>query len=165
MRNIKVIDGEIDLSVEEHNKINNWAEERNCKVMWGLLSNGYCKDKEEIDILTCVSKNGIHLYPMSYIDIEESKMNNQNYGIYTEPIDETGDGQLCDIEVDEEQYNTWVNNCKKNKTKSSWIYFKDLDNTPRRKVKYDEENDVLTYNGLHKYQWGFIICKNVPNSS
>ena len=158
MRNIKVIDGVIDLTVEEYDKINDWASKKNCKVMWGTLTGEFIEGKEEIEFLMCGSKNGFLMYPMYDIDIEESKINEQNYGIFTEPIDETGDGQLCDIEVDEEQYNTWVNNCKKNKTKSSWIYFKDLDNT-RRKVKYDEENKVLTYNGLHKHQWGFIICK------
>lgn len=65
------------------------------------------------------------------------------------------DYEIADIEVDEEKYNRWVNNCKKNKTSSSWIYFNNLGGL-RRKVWYSSAGDCLIYNGIHKGQWGFI---------
>jgi len=64
------------------------------------------------------------------------------------PID-VYDYELPSIIVSEEKYNRWINNCKKNKTSSSWIYLPE-----RRKVYYN--GDCLIYNGLHKGQWGFI---------
>jgi alpha-glucosidase (family GH31 glycosyl hydrolase) len=61
---------------------------------------------------------------------------------------DTGDNQLTDIEVSEEQFNRWLTNCKKNKSHTSWIYL-DMDWKKRRKV-YLIEGDVLYCNALDK---------------
>jgi len=91
-------------------------------------------------------------------------MTNENIGIYYKwqdelPPQDWTDYELPWLEVDEELYNTWISNCIKNKTNSSWIYLKNLGQCIRRKVKLDLANKVLIYNGRYKGQWGVIEKK------
>ena len=65
--------------------------------------------------------------------------------------------QLDDVEVKEQVYNRFVQNCLKSKTSTSWIYwndpYQDLTTTNegcsvRRKVYYDRENKLLIANAI-----------------
>lgn len=91
-------------------------------------------------------------------------MNPVNKTKYTsiDDVYDTTDDQLCEINVDRQLYMRWLNNCLKNKSKTSWVYFYNKNNVCfRRKIKLIEngENDYsLTYNGLNKNEWGFIEC-------
>ena len=62
------------------------------------------------------------------------------------------------IEVENRKYNTWLNNCRRNKTKSSWVYFYNPD--MRRKVKLIEGKKdydyILIYYGMNQGDWGVI---------
>ncbi len=59
--------------------------------------------------------------------------------------------ELPTILVREEKYNRWVNNCKTNKSGSSWCYLEN-NNNGRRKVRF--YNDKLIYH--NGGQWGLF---------
>ena len=64
--------------------------------------------------------------------------------------------ELPTILVKEEKYNLWVNNCKKNKSGSSWCYLTNQNNG-RRKVRL--YNDELIYH--NDGQWGLFKVKEL----
>ena len=69
---------------------------------------------------------------------------------------DTGDRQLVDLEVSREQYDRWINNCKKNKSKTSWIYI----NGKRRKVYFNGESLHCNAVANLPHSWHSIVLKN-----
>ena len=75
--------------------------------------------------------------------------------------------QLDDVEVKEQVYNRFVQNCLKSKTRTSWIYWLDpdfgyynsdeSDYRMRRKVYYDRENKLLIANARPNNSWCYLI--------
>ena len=65
---------------------------------------------------------------------------------------DNGDNQLWDIVVSKEKYDSWINNCIKNKSGTSWIYLEG----ERRKVYFT--GDALYCNAVSSEPnaWHFL---------
>ena len=68
--------------------------------------------------------------------------------------------QLPDLYVSKEQYDRWKNNCEKNKSATSWMYF--TEPYCRRRV-YMNIFGGLVYKGVVKGTWGII--KKIPETT
>tara|TARA_R110002050_G_scaffold289504_1_gene442243 strand:- start:1600 stop:1959 length:360 start_codon:yes stop_codon:yes gene_type:complete len=82
------------------------------------------------------------------------------------------DGHLCDLEIPQEQYDTFVSKIENSKGKYSWLYFKNKkDGTKlikpiRRKIKFSEDKSCLWVNHIDRNEWCMVIpqSKSLPLS-
>ena len=68
------------------------------------------------------------------------------------------------------RFEKYIKICKKNKSKSSFIWLYDDDFRPyRRKIKFYDGKDygldgfALTFNGIQKGTWGFMMCPSIES--
>jgi hypothetical protein len=82
-------------------------------------------------------------------------------GWYINKNENSDNGLLPPIFVSREKWYKWLDNCFNNVSRTSWIYFKNLNNL-KRQVKLDLYKDdfVLIYRGVNKNEWGYIVYKD-----
>ena len=68
MRNLNIVDDKLDWCWDEVEKIEKFVEERNGKIMWGLIVMDIKKGKKIIEYLPWVTRNGWMLTPLKDIE-------------------------------------------------------------------------------------------------